>query len=105
MDNSTMSTGNSVRLPALFHNENNTGDDVFSMRPVTPPEEKNRPRPSNQPQLVITSPPEQLFKLFETVEEDKTKKFVVKRGRSVKVHTISLKIICRGRVKIDSLCS
>ena len=83
IDNSTMSMGNAVKLPALFHNENNTGDDVLSMRPVTPPEEKNRPRPSKQPKLVITSPPEQLQKLFETVEEDRTKKYVVRRGRWV----------------------
>ena len=82
IQNSSMSTEGSLQtLPPLFHNANNTSYDVSKVRPVTPPEEKNLPRPPKEPKLVITSPPEQLLKLFETVEEDKTKKFVIRRGR------------------------
>lgn len=82
IQNSSMSTEGSLQtLPPLFYNANNTSDDVSKLRPVTPPEEKNLPRPPKEPKLVITSPPEQLLKLFETVEEDKTKKFVIRRGR------------------------
>lgn len=82
IQNSSMSTEGSLQtLPPLFYNANNTSDDVSKLRPVTPPEEKHLPRPPKEPKLVISSPQEQLLKLFETVEEDKTKKFVIKRGR------------------------
>ena len=83
IQNSSMSTeGTLESLPPLFHNANNTSYDVSNVRPVTPPEEKHLPRPPKEPKLVISSPPEQLLtKLFETVEEDKTKKFVIRRGR------------------------
>lgn len=88
IQNSSMSTeGTLSSLPPLFHNANNTSYDVSKVRPVTPPEEKYLPRPPKEPKLVITSPQEQLLKLFETVEEDKTKKFVIRRGRPRRVQS------------------
>ena len=82
IQNSSLSTEGTLQtLPPLFHNANNTSYDVSKVRPVTPPEEKLLPRPPKEPKLVYTSPQEQLLKLFETVEEDKTKKFVIRRGR------------------------
>ncbi|CAH3036398.1 uncharacterized protein [Pocillopora verrucosa] len=88
IQNSSLSTeGTLSSLPPLFHNANNTSYDVSKVRPVTPPEEKYLPRPPKEPKLVITSPQEQLLKLFETVEEDKTKKFVIRRGRPRRVQS------------------
>ena len=84
MSTSSMSSGSTFPNPLpLFQNDNNNSEVVMGIRPLTPPEEK--PRPPKEPKLKFTAPPntDLLLKLFETVEEDKTKKFVVRRGRFV----------------------
>jgi len=81
---SSLSSGSTLpALPPLFYNGNNTGDDVSNLRPVTPPEEKLKPRPPKERKVsyVSSTSDDLLCKLFETVEEDKTKKFVIRRGR------------------------
>lgn len=81
---SSLSSGSTLpALPSLFHNANNTGYDVSNLRPVTPPEDKLKPRPPKERKVSYATGTSEdlLFKLFETVEEDKTKKFVIKRGR------------------------
>jgi len=74
-------------LPPLF-SDGNPNDDLTKTRPVTPPEERSAPRPPRPPKYVIKGPPntELLFSLFESVEPNHTKKYVVKRGRPRKVH-------------------
>lgn len=77
---SALSSGSTLSaLPPLIHN----GYDVSSLRPVTPPEEKLKPRPPKERKVsyISSTSEDLLYKLFEPVEEDKTKKFVIKRGR------------------------
>ena len=68
-------------LPPLFSSENNN-EEVLTVRPVTPPDQKSDPKPSKR-SWYQTSPPdtELLFSLFDHLENKLDSRLIVKRGR------------------------
>lgn len=86
INTSSLARSNYTVLPPLFSSENQNTDEVMNVRPITPPDQKEKSpghSPCHKKKWIMKGQPdtELLFSLFDHLEEKVDERLIVKRGR------------------------